>query len=714
MKRKKKQRVSFFRTIALAFAVFLIAIVGVQIKKTKEVRAVDLPFIFTAAGDYGFTDESKATIEHIASSGAQFNLALGDLSYNATRVESEFCDMVKARVGETFPFELLSGDHENDAVGDDGYINNFASCLPDRMNATISPSGIYAREYFFDYQSARFILVNPAIPDGADPYDYSVGSNRYIWLRDRIREAKSAGKWVVVGNHANCITVGIKSCTVGTDFTNLLITEGVDLVLMGNEHSYQRSKQVTCAIPGVYSPACTAGFESRGNTYLKGYGTVFLIVGTAGSSLYAVNSSDAEAGYFMTYSGSNVNPTNGYAKIRVAADQMNIEFVPSVGQYTDAFTISVPETTPTPTPVTTEIAAVLMADTTVKQASPTRNYGTATFVEIDGSPVEETLLKFAVGDTFGKQIVGAKLRLYNVNSSTYGGTMYKTTDNSWVESGTGGVTWNTAPAYDPTPIAAFAGVNVNTWYEVDVHSAITGDGTVGFRIRSSAADGVDYASKEGASEFIPQLLVQVIGGGNPTQTLTPTPSPVYTPTNSPTNTPTNTPTNSPTVTPTPSPTGTTQLSIPVEADAFIAKGSPTKNYGATTVLTNDNNPVRHILLKFNVTGLLGRTITGATLQLYNKDPSGAGGEVYTAVNSNWTESGVNWNTAPAVSTFVRSIGPVTGTSTTPVLYKIDVSPVITGEGIVTFRIPMTSDDSADYISKEGTASKRPVLVLSLQ
>jgi hypothetical protein len=145
---EKTACIFFFRAIALVFAVFLIAIVGVRSKKISEVRAVDLPFIFTAAGDYGFTDESKATLEHIASSGAQFNLALGDLSYNATRVESEFCDMVKARVGATFPFELLSGDHENDAVGDDGYINNFAACLPDRMNATISPYGIYARNIF--------------------------------------------------------------------------------------------------------------------------------------------------------------------------------------------------------------------------------------------------------------------------------------------------------------------------------------------------------------------------------------------------------------------------------------------------------------------------------------------------------------------------------------------------------------------------------------
>lgn len=700
MQKYRRKKNHFFKTIAKVVAVVIFFVgVGYFIYQSGMVKAVYAPFTFTAAGDYSYSTESKTTIEKIATTGAQFHLALGDFAYN-TNPETEFCDMVKSRAGSTFPFELLTGDHENDLIGDDGYIDNFAACLPDRMNAVISPFGTYGREYYFDYQNARFILVNPGIPAGTDLYDYSIGSNHYTWLRDRIREAKSAGKWVVVGNHVNCITMGIKNCTAGTDFTNLLITEGVDLVLMGNEHNYQRSKQLTCAIPGVYNPACTAAFESRGNTYLKGYGTVFLIVGTAGSTLYTVNPADAEAGYFATYSGAGSNPTHGLAKINVATDQILVEFVGTdAGTFTDSFTINVPAETPLPTPVPLVIPAVLTGDATIKQSSPTTTYGSSTIVETDGSPIEEFLLKFAVTNIAGKQITGAKLRLYNVNASNNGGAVYTVSDTSWIENS---VNWNTAPVAAASPIAAFAAVNVNTWYEVDVSSAVTGDGTVGFRVKSSSADGADYVSKEHATGNRPQLLVSVVDAN--AFTPAPTTSTIV---------PTMTSIPSPTPTVTPTPGATSEIIVPVSDDSFIAKSSPTNNYGSTATLTNDNSPVRHILLKFTVLGVAGRTVTDAKLRLYNKDPSSAGGEVYTALHSNWTETAVNWNNAPNLGTFVASIGQVTGTSTTPVVYNVNVTGAITGDGTYTFRIPMITSDEANYISKQGTAAKRPTLVLTV-
>jgi hypothetical protein len=98
---------------------------------------------------------------------------------------------------------------------------------------------------------------------------------------------------------------------------------------------------------------------------------------------------------------------------------------------------------------------------------------------VDASPVERALLKFTVSGVGTGTVAGAKLRLYNVNSSSMGGTFYRVADNSWVEST---VTWNTAPAADVTPIASLGAVATSTWYEVDVTSLITGDGTYSIRI----------------------------------------------------------------------------------------------------------------------------------------------------------------------------------------------------------------------------------------
>jgi hypothetical protein len=64
-------------------------------------------FVFTAAGDYGSSKDTTATLDLIARSEASFNLALGDLSYTDAP-ESDWCDYVHSKVGERFPFQFLS------------------------------------------------------------------------------------------------------------------------------------------------------------------------------------------------------------------------------------------------------------------------------------------------------------------------------------------------------------------------------------------------------------------------------------------------------------------------------------------------------------------------------------------------------------------------------------------------------------------------------
>src|SRR3712207_298033 len=82
-------------------------------------------FVFTAAGDYGSSKDTTATLDLIARSGASFNLALGDLSYTDAP-ESDWCRYVRSRVGDRFPFQLLAGNHEDD-FGGDGHISEFRS-----------------------------------------------------------------------------------------------------------------------------------------------------------------------------------------------------------------------------------------------------------------------------------------------------------------------------------------------------------------------------------------------------------------------------------------------------------------------------------------------------------------------------------------------------------------------------------------------------------
>lgn len=49
------------------------------------------------------------------------------------------------------------------------------------------------------------------------------------------------------------------------------------------------------------------------------------------------------------------------------------------------------------------------------------------------------------------------------------------------------MTWNNAPAADTTLVASLGSVSTNTWYEVDLTSLVTGDGTYSLRVSDCGA-----------------------------------------------------------------------------------------------------------------------------------------------------------------------------------------------------------------------------------
>lgn len=145
-------------------------------------------------------------------------------------------------------------------------------------------------------------------------------------------------------------------------------------------------------------------------------------------------------------------------------------------------------------------------------------------------------------------------------------------------------------------------------------------------------------------------------------------------------------------------------------DTYIQKSSPTVTAGTATTLQIDNSPVKDVLMKFNVTGLTGKSITGAKLRLWNTDPSAKGGDFFVAASTpSWTEATANWNNAPAkVGPAFASLGAVTANN----WYTVDLSTVVTGDGVVNLRVSSNSSDGANYASRQAAAANRPQLVVS--
>jgi hypothetical protein len=301
---------------------------------------------FTVAGDFDMTAEAAATLAGVAVSGADFHISLGDLSYSRSVPEIAWCDWVRSQVGD-LPVQLVAGNHEDD-YGGDGHILAFAACLPDQMGSI----GRYPQQYLFDVGDlARLIFISPDLTIAGEHYYYGAGTDHYRWVADAIDGARADGiRWVIVGMHKSCLSVGVYYCNVYEDLLNLLVDRRVDLVLHAHDHTYQRGRQLAhgeqCPWVEVDTvvPACIAGDGTDGE-YVKGLGMVFAVVGSGGTDLYDVDPADPEAGYIAVWMGANATPRHGFLQLSVSASELRGEFVGTTpsSSFTDTFRIVAPE-----------------------------------------------------------------------------------------------------------------------------------------------------------------------------------------------------------------------------------------------------------------------------------------------------------------------------------------------------------------------------------
>jgi 3',5'-cyclic AMP phosphodiesterase CpdA len=195
-------------------------------------------------------------------------------------------------------------------------------------------TGTYAREYFVDVDGVRVILVSPTSSSSAPTRRYGPGDAGRTFLENAIRDAKAKGMWTVVGMHHPCLTRGSHTCAdTSPAVSDVALAEGVDLVLSGHNHNYERSHQIdgTTAAPVVVD---------SDSSMVKGAGTVFAVVGNAGhnpraigskTSIWAVNNGTNSPGGFAY----------GYGQLRVTASELAFSHVSTGGAtLNDTFVIS--------------------------------------------------------------------------------------------------------------------------------------------------------------------------------------------------------------------------------------------------------------------------------------------------------------------------------------------------------------------------------------
>lgn len=256
-----------------------------------------------------------------------------------------------------------------------------------------------------------------------------------------------------------------------------------DLVLAGHDHDYERFAPQTAN--GTADPAGIRSFVvGTGGKDLRSFGTV-----AANSELRG-------------------NTAFGVLKLTLRASSYAWEFVPIPGDaLTDVGSAAcVTSGSPPPPPTGTTLTIAASADAHTLQTSPSKRFGTATTLLVDGSPAARTYLKFPVTGVAGKTVTSAVLRLYAVDPSDEGGRLHRVNNTSWKETG---IRWSNQPNYNAAVIASVGPVVANAWYEVDVKSQIAGDGTISLVLESTSTNGADYRAREAGAEWAPRLVITV-------------------------------------------------------------------------------------------------------------------------------------------------------------------------------------------------------------
>jgi len=169
----------------------------------------------------------------------------------------------------------------------------------------------------------------------------------------------------------------------------------------------------------------------------------------------------------------------------------------------------------------TTLSFTATADAYVIASSPDANYGTATTVRVDNTPVTRSYLRFSVSGLNGATIQSAKLRIYANSANGAGYIVSVVADNNWTEST---VTYNSAPAMG-TKISSSQPFSSGTWVEADVTSYVKTTGVFNMVLTTSSATNTSLASRESGANA-PELIITTGTTSTSSPTATPVPTQV--------------------------------------------------------------------------------------------------------------------------------------------------------------------------------------------
>ncbi len=280
----------------------LIAVCATTLALTESAFAYNV----SAAGDWGCNSNSQNTQRKMYNKGPEVVLGLGDYSYSGTA--NCWFTVIKPIDGRM---------HISIGNNDDG-----SSTL---LNQYLSHFHLSRQYYSFNYQNAHFLVLSTEMITSSSMYDFA--------KNDLAKAASNTGiDWIIVYMHKPMYTSPGQhgaSTTMRDKYHPLFDKYGVDLVLYGHNHAYERSYPIKYDTSTPSTPIVTSSNKA---SYTNPTGAIYATVGTAGASLYTYSSKNS---YIVTqYKG------HGFLDITISGSTLSAKFYAnSDGSVKDQFTI---------------------------------------------------------------------------------------------------------------------------------------------------------------------------------------------------------------------------------------------------------------------------------------------------------------------------------------------------------------------------------------
>jgi len=283
---------------------------------TSAPEATERSVRFTAIGDFGTGGRDQLQVSRVmAEDPGEFWLALGDNAYaNGTDAEfqARFFDPMAEIVANAPVFPVL-GNHEYNTADGQPYLDTFE--LP-RNN----PAGT-ERYYSFDWGPVHVLALDSNCAVG-------LGGDCTFEEQKAFAEADlsaSRAPWKIVMFHHPPYSSGEHGSSKKMRELNPLFEEtGVDLVLTGHDHNYERTHPLK---GGEVVPEGTPG------------AVTYVVAGSGGATLRKL------VGAAPEWSAVRDNVNYGFMAFEIDGGTLNARFINSEGQVVDSFTLqkSIPE-----------------------------------------------------------------------------------------------------------------------------------------------------------------------------------------------------------------------------------------------------------------------------------------------------------------------------------------------------------------------------------